>query len=101
MRKLAPFLWYGMIFASSAKSVNGEGVEARIRARWQGAEQERMIALWRRWWWIPVKGWHATEFAILYGLCRAAGLRKGDALFMVSLAAALDDWPRLDAWAPS
>ena len=92
MWKLAPLVWYGMIFASSSRSVNGEGVEAKIRARYKGAEQARMLALWRRWWWVPVKGWHATEFAILYGLCRGAGLRKGDALFMVSLAAALDEY---------
>lgn len=92
MRRIAPFVWYGFIFASSCKSVNGDSVEAKIRARYAGAERERMLALWRRWWWLPVKGWHATEFAILYGLCRAAGLRKGDALFMVSLGAALDEF---------
>lgn len=92
MRKLAPLVWYGFIFASSCKSVNGDSVEAKIRARYQGAEQERALRLWRKWWWLPVKGWHATEFAILYGLCRAAGLRKGDALFLVSLGAALDEF---------
>ncbi len=92
MRKLAPLLWYGLIFASSSRSVNGGDVEGRIRSRFKGPQGDRLLALWKKGWWIPVKGWHATEFAILYALCRTAGLRKGDALFAVSVAAALDEY---------
>lgn len=92
MRRLAPFLWYGFIFASSCKSVNGKGVERAIQSRFAGSEGERLRSIWKKGWWLPVKGWHATEFAILYALLRRAGWDKGSALVLVSLGAALDEY---------
>lgn len=92
MWKLVPFLWYGVIFASSCKSVNGDDVDKGIRSRFKGEKGERLAAIWEKTWWIPIKGWHATEFGILYALFRRAGCDKGTALFMVSAAAALDEY---------
>lgn len=92
MWRLAPFLWYGFIFASSCKSVNGEDVERQIDTRFQGKRHDQVAALWKRFWWLPVKGWHATEFAILYALFRKAGWDKATALAAVAFAASLDEY---------
>lgn len=92
MWRLAPFLWYGFIFASSCKSVNGEDIERQIDRRFKGKQHDQVSALWKRFWWLPVKGWHATEFAILYALFRKAGWDKATSLSMVAFAASLDEY---------
>lgn len=92
MRQLAPILWYAMIFASSCKTVNGEMIDEQIRKRAPGRRGEKLSALWGKAWWIPVKGWHATEFAILYALFRYSGRTKAEALALVSVGAALDEY---------
>ena len=92
LRQLAPFLWYGLIFASSSKTVNGEMIDKAIRRRAPGERGERLSKLWGKAWWLPVKGWHATEFAILYGLFRYAGRSKAEALARVAVAASLDEY---------
>ena len=92
MWRVAPFLWYGFIFASSCKSVNGSDVEREIQNRFQGQSQDRVMAIWKRLWWLPIKGWHATEFGILYALFRKAGFDKASALAMVGVAAGLDEY---------
>ena len=92
MRRWAPYLWYAFIFASSCKTVNGDTIDKGIRSRMPGAKGDRMAKIWRKMWWLPVKGWHATEFGILYALFRHAGKTREEALFMVSVAAALDEY---------
>lgn len=81
-----------MIFASSCKSVNGEMVDREIRRRAPGEKGERLASLWGKMWWLPIKGWHATEFAILYALLRRSGRNREESLFLVSLGAALDEF---------
>lgn len=39
-----------------------------------------------------MKGWHATEFAVLYVLLRQAGCSKKEALTLVGVAAGLDEF---------
>lgn len=92
MRRWAPFLWYGLIFASSCKSVNGETIDQEIRKRAPGKKGEALSAVWAKAWWLPVKGWHATEFAILYALLRQSGRSKEAALLLVAAGAALDEY---------
>ncbi|MGV3616464.1 MAG: VanZ family protein [Fimbriimonas sp.] len=92
LRQLAPFLWYGVIFASSSKTVNGEMIDKAIRRRAPGQRGETLSKLWNKAWWVPVKGWHATEFAILYGLLRYSGRSKGEAIALVAVAASLDEY---------
>ena len=43
-------------------------------------------------WWFFVKGWHATEFAILFLLLRRSLGDLGWSLFLVTLAAVLDEF---------
>lgn len=81
-----------MIFASSCKSVNGESIEKEINRRAPGEQGERLTAIWKKMWWLPVKGWHATEFAILYLLFRRSGRNREECLFLVALCAALDEY---------
>lgn len=92
MRRWAPIIWYAMIFASSCKSVNGESIEKEINRRAPGEQGERLTAIWKKMWWLPVKGWHATEFAILYLLFRRSGRNREESLFLISLCAALDEY---------
>lgn len=92
MRRLAPLLWYAMIFASSCKSVNGETVDRGIKSKFPGKRGETLSKIWAKAWWIPVKGWHATEFAILYLLLRKAGCTKAEALALIALGAGLDEF---------
>jgi hypothetical protein len=92
MRRLAPLLWYGFIFASSCKSVNGETIDKEIRTRMPGAKGDRWSAIWKKGWWIPVKGWHAMEFGILYALLRNAGASKANAMLLIAAAASLDEY---------
>lgn len=92
MRSLVPFLWYVAIFLSSSKSVDGDTVLKNIHRRFPGEQGDKLAAIWKRLWWIPVKGWHATEFAIFYALLRYAGRSREAALSLVAVGAALDEY---------
>jgi hypothetical protein len=92
MRQWAPFLWYALIFASSCKTVNGKMIDRAIRKGAPGKRGDKLAKLWEKGWWVPVKGWHMTEFAILYGLFRYSGRTRSEALLLVSIGAALDEY---------
>ena len=92
MRRLAPYLWYAFIFASSCKTVNGEMIDKEIRRRAPGKRGDLLSAIWNKAWWLPVKGWHATEFAILYTLLRYSGRSREAAMLLVAAGAALDEY---------
>ena len=67
-------------------------MEQQIRRRAPAGREDELLGLWRRLWWLPVKGWHATEFAILYALLRRAGLSKAESLALVAVGAGLDEF---------
>ncbi|AIE85699.1 hypothetical protein OP10G_2331 [Fimbriimonas ginsengisoli Gsoil 348] len=67
-------------------------IDKEIRRRAPGKRGERLAAIWGKAWWLPVKGWHATEFAVLYALLRYSGRNREAALLLVTLGAALDEF---------
>jgi len=67
-------------------------VDEEIRKRAPGKRGETLSKIWGKAWWLPVKGWHATEFAILYALLRQSGRSKEAALLLVAAGAALDEY---------
>lgn len=59
--------------------------------------EESFRAWWLEWWWLFVKGWHATEFAILFLVVRHA-LREKALWWSAAIAAtfaALDELHQL------
>jgi hypothetical protein len=56
------------------------------------AARQELHGFWLQDWWVFVKGWHATEFAILFLLIRRAVGDLGWSLFLTMLAAVLDEF---------
>ena len=67
-------IWASLIAASSSTVVLRREWFAWIQAHvlTDEASLRRFILFWATCWFAIVKGWHATEFALLFGLTRAA-----------------------------
>lgn len=92
MRRGAPILWYGLIFLTSCTVIHREAFVAGVGSALPTASRSGWADLWEEAWWLPVKGWHATEFALLFLLVRRAVRDVGWSLFLVALAAILDEF---------
>jgi len=76
-----PFLWASSIFATSCTVVGRAPFVKSVGHRLpvQNATV-RFDHFWDGYWWLFVKGWHATEYAILFALIRWAWPLKQSAL---------------------
>lgn len=92
-----PALWAASIFATSSGVVTTGQLSHAVSTVAGGRISESgFIHFWGVVWWIFVKGWHATEFAILYLLARKALANSPKWAFpLVSLAAFLDETHQL------
>lgn len=54
------------IFLSSSTFVNSTDFARWVTTALPGITEEGFNNFWKSWWWVFVKGWHATEFAILF-----------------------------------
>lgn len=93
MRRWAPAIWYGLIFVTSCSVISQRAFVSSVSSGLPTqAAKSGFGELWRQDWWVFVKGWHATEFAILFLLVRRAAPGEGRALAIVAVAAALDEF---------
>ena len=77
------------IFVSSTTVVRSKDFVRTVSQLWPGGLSESQFAeFWQAWWWLFVKGWHATEFAIVFVLVRLVW-RKGKGWQHVAFAAAM------------
>lgn len=62
--------------------------------------EQGFAAFWSDWWWLFVKGWHATEFAIVFLMLRhvLGSQRSGIASAVTALLGACDEIHQL--WVP-
>ncbi|RYG25979.1 VanZ family protein [bacterium] len=88
MRKWAPWLWYGLIFATSSTVIHRNDLVAAVPV----PAREGFDLLWGAIWLLVVKGWHMAEFAILFLLAHRSIRAVGPALIWVVLAAVLDEF---------
>jgi VanZ family protein len=88
MKRWAPWLWYGLIFATSCTVIHRSQLVAAVPS----PARAGFDTMWDHAWWVFVKGWHATEFAILFLLIHRAIRAIGPALLWVALAATLDEF---------
>jgi len=72
-RYLWPVLWAASIFTTSCFYINNR-VFAKAVARQLPTHPTTasVNSFWDVYWWVFVKGWHATEYAILFWLIRWA-----------------------------
>lgn len=87
-KRLAPWLWYGLIFATSCTVIHRSALVAAVPA----PARPGFDTIWTHAWWVFVKGWHATEFGILYTLFRRSGADTFKALLLVAALAASDEF---------
>ncbi len=84
-----PALWVAFIFATSSGVVTVRQLSGAV-AKVSGpvhVSQSGFEEVWKAVWWIFVKGWHATEFAILAWLLLRALATKPNALRNSAIAA--------------
>jgi len=85
----------GVIWLSSSTVVTMEQL-ANMVARVFPIEPETFLGFWRKCWWLFVKGWHATEFGLLYwlifALCKRLPRRAVIATLTAFAFAFLDEW---------
>lgn len=68
-----PILWAGSIFATSSGVITvGQLATTVNRVAAGHVSEDSFRHFWRLVWWIFVKGWHATEFGVLYLLAKRA-----------------------------
>jgi VanZ family protein len=86
---LGPVLWATFIFATSSGVVTTRQLSGAV-AKVSGpvhVSQSGFEEVWKAVWWIFVKGWHATEFAVLAWLLLRALTPKPNALRNSAIAA--------------
>jgi len=70
-------LWAGSIFLTSCFYIPSKRFVAGVTNAAGGrVTPERFTDFWNVYWWLFVKGWHATEYAVLFALTFRA-LRRG------------------------
>jgi hypothetical protein len=86
-------LWAGMIFATSSTVISVDELYSIVRSIFGQKALDRFEIFWGIAWFAVVKGWHATEFAILTAVLiaflntRRPSRRKGNALLAGLIAA--------------
>lgn len=66
------FLFLAICVSSSTVISSRQWVQT-ITSVWPGGMTEESFgAFWHLWWWLFVKGWHATEFGLLFLAARHA-----------------------------
>lgn len=91
----------GAIFVSSSTVISSKQWVKMASSFWPGGMTEEGFALfWLHWWWLFVKGWHATVFALLSLVCRHCLKPRPDwwAVLLTVLLAAGDEVHQL--WVP-
>lgn len=85
----------GVIWLSSSTLVTIEQL-ANMVASVFPIKPETFLAFWRKGWWLFVKGWHATEFGLLFwlvfALCKRFPRRAVIATLVAFAFAYLDEW---------
>lgn len=62
----APALWAASIFATSSRYIDSRSfIHAVAPALPSRQAQYDFPSFWHRYWWVFVKGWHVTEYAVL------------------------------------
>jgi hypothetical protein len=92
--------WALVIFITSCYHVTIRQFLHFMRHAGPPAFHDGFARFWRGYWWVFVKGWHATEFAILFLLCVALLRRRIPrldravllSLPLTALFAASDEW---------
>lgn len=86
---LAPILWTIFIFVTSSGVVTVRQLSTAVSNTSGPVQlsQSSFETFWRAVWWIFVKGWHATEFAILAWLVWKAFGRSAERLKSAALIA--------------
>lgn len=93
LRQLAPVLWAGLIYATSTTVITMKQLGGVAESISRGAmTSDVFLIFWGAVWFIFVKGWHMTEFGVLYWLLKRAGLRPMHAALTAAVYAALDEW---------
>lgn len=93
LRQLAPLLWAGLICATSTTVITMKQLGGVAESVSRGAmTSDAFLVFWGAAWFIFVKGWHMTEFGVLYWLLNRAGLRPIHAAQVAAVYAALDEW---------
>ncbi len=87
-----PAVVWALLIAASSSTVIGPKAFVGGASRGLGVPRAGFQSLWDVAWWLPVKGWHAFEFAVLALLLRRAGARPLLALTLTLAWAALDEW---------
>lgn len=82
-------IWVVLIFVSSMTVVTPKQLASGVQTA-TGTSAEGFLESWKAIWWLFVKGWHATEFALLYFLARSASVNAKYAV-LLSLCYALFD----------
>lgn len=67
--------WVAVIFLTSSTVVTTQQLAGAVSSV-SSTPATEFESLWRSVWWIPVKGWHVTEFALLFTLVYLATRRK-------------------------
>lgn len=76
MRRWLPVAgWVAVIFLTSSTVVTTQQLAGAVSSV-SSTPATEFESLWRSIWWIPVKGWHVTEFALLFSLVYLATRRK-------------------------
>jgi hypothetical protein len=78
-----------VIFLSSCTLVTTGQLSAGVAKA--GVSAATFSSFWSDWWWVFVKGWHVTEFAVLF-LLVARCTRPGLAVLLACTYAAADEW---------
>lgn len=74
-RWIAVIGWIALIFLTSSTVVTTKQLAGAVSTVTPTPASE-FESFWRSVWWIPVKGWHVSEFALLFTLIYWAGRRK-------------------------
>ncbi|MBN9501143.1 MAG: hypothetical protein BGO01_02955 [Armatimonadetes bacterium 55-13] len=70
---IVPLAWATVIFITSCFYVNNRTFARNVAGHLPTHVTEASVNhFWDHWWWVFVKGWHVSEFAILYILLRVA-----------------------------
>lgn len=74
-RWLAVVAWIALIFLTSSTVVTTKQLAGAV-SKVTPTPASEFETFWRTIWWIPVKGWHVTEFALLFTFIYWASRRK-------------------------
>jgi hypothetical protein len=80
-----PIVWAGSIFITSTRHIRSEAFVHTVSKALPVDHSERAFgSFWQSYWWFFVKGWHFSEFAILFLLTLRA-LRQSSAKYGLAM----------------